>query len=281
MRQYLEVLREVHAHGVDRESKGSKSRALFGKMMRFDMADGFPIVTTKRVPFEHVKAELLWFLSGSTNVYDLKKLAPNCKIWDADAFKDSWVKKAKCPGDVGRMYGAQWRDWIAPDGRHIDQISEVIANIKKDPYDRRHIVVAWNPGELDQMALAPCHAFFQFFVAKERISLILFQRSCDMFLGVPFNIASYALLLHMVAQATGFEPKEFVHILSDVHVYHNHLEQVKEQLSREPRALPRLWMNGTVRDIFAFQMQDFDLIGYSPHPSIKAEMTVRKEGGAV
>lgn len=281
MKQYLAVLKDVLDNGKDRESKGSKSRALFGQTMRFNMADGFPIVTTKKVPFEYVKAELLWFLSGSTNVYDLKKIAPNCKIWDADAFKDSWVNKAKCPGDIGRMYSAQWRDWTAPNGRHIDQISEVIANIKKDPYDRRHIVTAWNPGELDQMALAPCHGFFQFFVANENLSLVMYQRSCDMLLGVPFNIASYALLLHMMAQVTGFNPGEFVHILGDAHIYHNHLEQVKEQISREPRPLPRLWMNGTVRDIFRFKMEDFNLIGYSHHAPIKAEMTIRKEGGAV
>lgn len=276
MKQYHEVLKDILKNGVDRESHGSATRALFVKEMRFDMADGFPVVTTKKVPFDMVKAELLWFLSGSTNVNDLKKFAPTCKIWDADAEKESWKPRARFEGDLGRIYSAQWRDWVSSSGKHVDQIAEVIARIKKDPHDRRHIVTAWNPGELDQMALPPCHTFFQFFSANGTLSMAMYQRSCDMFLGVPFNIASYALLLHMVAQVTGLKPDKFVHVLADTHIYHNHFPQVEELLAREPYPLPKLWLNPGVKDINSFTMEDIKLLDYRHHEPIKAPMTVRK-----
>jgi thymidylate synthase len=273
VRQYLEVLREVIDRGVDRADRtGTGTRALFGLQMRFRMSDGFPIVTTKRVSFETVKAELLWFISGSSDVNDLRKLG--ARIWDANADADYWKPKARFDGDVGRIYGVQWRHWRAPDGREIDQRAEAIRLIRDEPYSRRIVVTAWNPGELGEMALPPCHALFQFFVAGDRLSLQLYQRSCDLFLGVPFNISSYALLLHAVAQVSGLVADEFVHTLGDAHIYHSHLEQVREQLSREPLPLPRLELDPTLRDIDALTMSSARLVGYAHHAAIRAKMAV-------
>ena len=273
MRQYLDALRAVMEQGVDRPDRtGTGTRALFGLQMRYPMSDGFPIVTTKRVPFEAVKAELLWFISGSDDVGDLRRLGT--RIWDENADAPYWKPKARFAGDVGRIYGVQWRHWRAPGGREIDQLAEAIRLLKEDPYSRRIVVNAWNPGELDEMALPPCHAFFQFFVSRGRLSLQMYQRSCDMFLGVPFNISSYSLLLHMVAQITGLEPDEFVHTFGDAHVYQSHFEQVREQLTRQPLPLPRLALNGEVKEIDAFGMSDATLVGYQSHAAIKAKMAV-------
>ncbi len=273
---YLDVLKEVMEHGVDRDDRtGTGTRALFGKQMRFNMEDGFPAVTTKKLAFKAVKSELLWFLEASTDDNRLKELNGSEKtIWTANAEADYWTPKAKFPGDLGRVYGVQWRKWQKPDGTTVDQIADVIEQIKKDPNSRRLIVTAWNPGELDQMALPPCHMFFQFFVADGKLSLFMHQRSCDMFLGVPFNIASYSLLLHMVAQVTGLKAHEFVHSLGDAHIYKNHFDAVNEQLSRTPLPSPTLWLNPEVTDINAFTMKDIRLENYESHPSIAAEMAV-------
>jgi len=273
MKIYLDLLQDVLENGVDKPNRtGIDQRTVFGRQMRFNMADGFPAVTTKKLAFNAVKAELLWFLSGSSDVKDLQKLG--CHIWDANAQADYWKPKARFDGDLGRVYGVQWRSWNAPDGRTIDQIKEVIEKIKTNPGDRRLLVSAWNPGELDQMALPPCHVFFQFFVSEGRLSLQMYQRSCDMFLGVPFNIASYALLLHMVAQVANLKPGEFIHILGDTHIYHNHFNQVKEQLKRTPYPLPTLSLNPQVKDIDEFGMDDIQLRNYQHHPALKAEMAV-------
>ena len=273
MRLYLDLLKDVLENGEDRPSRtGIDTRNVFGRMMRFDMADGFPAITTKKLAFNAIKAELLWFLSGSSDVKELQKLG--CHIWDANAEADYWKPKAKFDGDLGRVYGVQWRSWAAPNGKTIDQIAQVIEKIKTNPTDRRLLVSAWNPGELDQMALPPCHVLFQFFVSKGKLSLQMYQRSCDMFLGIPFNIASYSLLLHMVAQAANLEPGEFIHILGDTHIYHNHVDQVKEQLTRTPYPLPTLWLNPEVKDIDTFTMDDIELRNYQYHPPIKAEMAV-------
>ncbi len=273
MKQYLDVLREVLERGVDRPDRtGIGNRSVFVRQMRFDIAEGFPIITTKKVAFDLVKAELLWFISGSQDVKELQKLG--CHIWDANANAEYWKVKAEFEGDVGRIYGVQWRKWRRSDGTAYDQLGDVINRIKKNPSDRRLIVMAWNPGELEQMALPPCHAFFQFFVANGRLSLQMYQRSCDMFLGVPFNIASYALLLHLVAQTTGLRPGEFIHTLGDVHIYLNHFEQAKTQLQREPLPLPKLWLNPAVTSIDNFKMDDIQLINYRHHPAISAPMAV-------
>ena len=273
MRQYLEALRDVLDSGVDRPDRtATGTRALFGLQMRYRMSDGFPIITTKQVSFETIKAELLWFLSASSNVNDLRRLG--ARIWDLNANADYWTPMARFPGDVGRIYGVQWRRWRAPDGREIDQLAEAIRLIRDDPYSRRIIVSAWNPGELGEMALPPCHAFFQFFVARDTLSLQMYQRSCDLFLGVPFNISSYALLLHMVAQVTGLQAGEFIHTLGDAHIYHSHFEQVREQLTREPLPLPRLELDSSVRDIDAFGMTSARLDGYQHHTAIRAKMAV-------
>ncbi len=273
MQNYLNLLKDILENGderVDRTGVGTK--AVFGRQLRFNMSDGFPAVTTKKLAFNAVKAELLWFLSGSS---DNKKLQERgCHIWDANAEADYWKPKAKFEGDLGRIYGVQWRSWQTPEGKFVDQIKDVVERIKNNPYDRRLIVTAWNPGELDKMALPPCHVFFQFFVAKQKLSLQMYQRSCDMFLGVPFNIASYSLLLHMIAQVTGLEVGEFVHVLGDTHVYLNHLEQVKEQLRREPLKLPKLKLNPDVKSIDDFKMEDIELVEYKYHPPIKAKMAV-------
>jgi thymidylate synthase len=236
---------------------------VFGYQMRFDLQAGFPVMTTKKLHLRSIIHELLWFLKGEANVKYLHD--HNVTIWDEWADED---------GGLGHIYGYQWRSWPAPDGRQIDQISAVVNSIKENPDSRRHIVSAWNVGELDRMALPPCHVLFQFYVAGGRLSCQLYQRSCDIFLGVPFNIASYALLTQMMAQATGLEPGEFIHTLGDAHVYLNHLDQVRLQLTREPYPLPRMVINPEKRDIFSFVFEDFQLAGYQSHPHIKGEISV-------
>ena len=264
MKTYLDLLRHVQDHGVEKTDRtGTGTRSVFGYQMRFDLSQGFPLLTTKKVHLKSVIHELLWFLQGSTNVAYLR--ANGVTIWDEWATPD---------GELGPVYGYQWRSWPAPDGRHIDQISQVIAQIRDTPDSRRLIVSAWNVADIPHMALAPCHAFFQFYVARGRLSCQLYQRSGDVFLGVPFNIASYALLTMMVAQVTGLTPGEFVHTLGDAHLYLNHREQAREQLSRTPRALPAMRLNPAVRDLFAFRYEDFALEGYDPHPAIKAPIAV-------
>ncbi|MBI5152978.1 MAG: thymidylate synthase [Parcubacteria group bacterium] len=279
MKQYLDLLQHTLDHGVDVPNRtGVDTRTVFGATMRFDMNDGFPAITTKKLAFKTMKAELLWLLSGSSDVKDLQKLG--CNIWNENAEAPYWKPKARFDGDLGRVYGVQWRHWIGQDGKKIDQIADVIKNIKAVKENpalserRRLIVTAWNPAELDQMALPPCHAFFQFSCMNGVLSLMLLQRSCDMFLGVPFNIASYSLLLHMVAQVTGLKPGEFVHILGDTHIYHNHFEPVRTQLQREPLPLPKLWLNPDITDIHAFTMDDIRLVGYTSHDAISAPMAV-------
>ncbi|MBP6945936.1 MAG: thymidylate synthase [Candidatus Pacebacteria bacterium] len=275
MKQYNNLLKKVLEEGADRETRNGKTRALFGLQMRFNMADGFPAVTTKKLAFKAVKSELLWFIEGSNDDNRLKELNSSERtIWTDNAEAPYWAPKAKFPGDLGRVYGVQWRKWQGPNGKVVDQLAEVIEKIKTNPTDRRLIVSAWNPGELDQMALPPCHMFFQFFVANGKLSLLMHQRSCDMFLGVPFNIASYSLLLAMVAQVTNLVPHEFVHSLGDAHIYHDHLDAVKEQLSREPLALPTLKLNPVVKNINDFKMEDIELENYQSHPPIKAKMAV-------
>lgn len=282
-RQYLDILKKILDEGSDRMDRtGVGTRALFGLQMRFDMESGFPALTTKKLAWKAVKSELLWFIEGSNDDNRLKELNGSEKtIWTANAEADYWRQKAKFDGDLGRVYGVQWRAWKKPDGTTVDQLAEVIEKIKTNPYDRRLIVTAWNPGELDQMALPPCHMFFQFFVTPPKtsgqtgkLSLYMHQRSCDMFLGVPFNIASYSLLLHMVAQVTNLRSGEFIHSLGDAHIYHNHFDQVKEQLTREPLPPPTLWLNPEIKNIGDFKMDDIKLENYESHPPIKATMAV-------
>jgi thymidylate synthase len=264
LRQYLDLLRKVRKSGArkgDRTNTGTLS--IFGHQLRFDLAEGFPLVTTKKLHVKSIVHELLWFLQGSTNVRYLNE--HGVTIWD------EW---ADANGELGPVYGRQWRSWPAPDGRHIDQISAVVEGLKRDPNSRRHIVSAWNVGELDQMALLPCHCLFQFYVVDGKLSCQLYQRSADIFLGVPFNIASYALLTQMMAQATGLEPGEFVHTFGDAHLYLNHLDQADEQLKRSPRALPRMEINPDIRSLFDFAYEDFKLVGYDPHPAISAKVAV-------
>ncbi len=264
MRQYLDLLAKVRKQGIakgDRTNTGTLS--IFGHQMRFDLQAGFPLVTTKKLHVKSIVHELLWFLQGSTNVRYLKE--HGVSIWD------EW---ADAQGELGPIYGRQWRSWPAPDGRHIDQIVQVVEGLKRDPDSRRHIVSAWNVGELDKMALSPCHCLFQFYVGEGRLSCQLYQRSADVFLGVPFNIASYALLTLMMAQATGFEPGEFVHSFGDAHLYLTHLDQADEQLKRSPRALPRMEINPEIRSLFDFAYEDFKLVGYDPHPAINAQVAV-------
>ncbi len=264
MRQYLDLLAKVRNRGIskgDRTNTGTLS--LFGHQMRFDLAEGFPLVTTKKLHVKSIIHELLWFLQGSTNVRYLNQ--HGVTIWD------EW---ADAQGELGPVYGRQWRSWPAPDGRHIDQIAQVAEGLKRDPDSRRHIVSAWNVGELDRMALPPCHCLFQFYVAEGRLSCQLYQRSADVFLGVPFNIASYALLTLMMAQVTGLEPGEFIHSFGDVHLYLTHLDQADEQLKRQPRARPRLEINPDISSLFDFAYEDFTLRGYDPHPAISAKVAV-------
>jgi thymidylate synthase len=264
MKQYHDLLRHVLANGVKKTDRtGTGTISLFGYQMRFDLADGFPLLTTKKVHLKSIVHELLWFLKGDTNIRYLKE--NGVTIWD------EWADEN---GDLGPVYGSQWRNWPAADGRHIDQISEVLRQIKETPDSRRIIVSAWNVGEIDRMKLPPCHAFFQFYVAEGKLSCQLYQRSADIFLGVPFNIAGYALLTMMMAQATGLKPGDFVHTLGDAHIYLNHLDQVNLQLSRDFRRLPTMRLNPEVTDLFAFKYDDFTLENYDPHPGIKAPVAV-------
>jgi thymidylate synthase len=276
MRQYLDVLKEIFERGTDRPNRtGIDSRALFGKTMRFRITDGFPIVTARKMPLSFIKAELLWFLSASDDINKLHEFDPRARsIWDANSEAPYWKPKERFPGYIGRIYGVQWRKWRGPDGREIDQLKNAIELIKKEPDSRRIVVTAWNPAELDEMVLPPCHALYQFFVAGNKLSLAMYQRSCDMFLGVPFNISSYSLLLCMVAQVTGLKADEFIHFLGDAHIYHNHFDQVKKLLSRDPLPLPKLWLNPDITDIDSFTMADIKLIGYKSHPAIPAPMAV-------
>jgi len=274
MKQYIDALKFVLETGVDRPDRtGVGSKAVFGLPMRFNMNDGFPVVTTKKLAFRSLTAELLWFLKGSSDVKELQELGSH--IWDANAEADYWKPKAKFEGDLGRIYGVQWRKWKSPySNEPIDQIANVIKQLKENPHDRRMIVSAWNPAELSMMALPPCHLLFHFFSVNRKLSLFMYQRSCDMFLGVPFNIASYSLLLHMVAQVVGLEPWEFVHTLGDAHIYLNHFNQVKEQIKRELMPLPKLWLNPEIKNIDDFKMEDIKLVDYNYHPSIRAEMAI-------
>jgi thymidylate synthase len=261
---YLALMGHVLAHGADKADRtGTGTRSVFGYQMRFDLSRGFPLLTTKKLHLRSIIHELLWFLRGETNVAYLRE--NGVTIWD------EW---ADATGELGPVYGYQWRSWPAPDGRHIDQIAEVIAQIRANPDSRRLIVSAWNVADIPSMALAPCHAFFQFYVADGRLSCQLYQRSADIFLGVPFNIASYALLTMMVAQVCGLAPGDFVHTLGDAHLYSNHLAQAREQLARAPRAMPRMRLNAAVGDIGGFRYEDFTLENYDPHPAIKAPIAV-------
>ncbi|MEF2073548.1 thymidylate synthase [Consotaella aegiceratis] len=264
MRPYLDLLSHVLERGTDRADRtGTGTRSVFGHQMRFDLSAGFPVVTTKKLHLRSIIHELLWFLKGDTNIAYLKE--NGVSIWD------EWADEN---GDLGPVYGAQWRSWPDYDGGHIDQIAKLVADIRANPNSRRLIVSAWNPALVDEMALPPCHCLFQFYVADGRLSCQLYQRSADIFLGVPFNIASYALLTMMVAQVTGLEPGDFVHALGDAHLYANHFEQARLQLARDPRPLPRMHLNPEVTDLFAFRYDDFSLEGYDPHPSIKAPIAV-------
>jgi thymidylate synthase len=264
VRQYHDLLNRILSEGVHKNDRtGTGTLSVFGHQMRFDLADGFPLVTTKKLHLKSIVHELLWFLAGDTNVKYLRDRGVT--IWD------EWADEN---GDLGPIYGRQWRSWPKPDGGAVDQISDIIAAIRRDPDSRRLIVSAWNPAELDQMALAPCHCLFQFYVAGGRLSCQLYQRSADVFLGVPFNIASYALLTMMVAQVTGLEAGDFVHTFGDVHLYSNHVEQARLQLGRDPRPLPRMRLDPSVQDIFAFRYEGFSLEGYEPHPHIKAPVAV-------
>ena len=264
MQTYLDLLSDVLETGTDRSDRtGTGTRSVFGRQVRFDLADGFPLLTTKKLHLKSIIYELLWFLRGETNVRWLQERG--VRIWN------EWADEN---GDLGPVYGSQWRSW--PDGRGgtIDQIANVVHSLRTRPESRRHIVTAWNPAEVDDMALPPCHCLFQFYVADGKLSCQLYQRSADLFLGVPFNIASYALLTQMMAQVTGLEPGHFVHSFGDLHLYHNHFEQAREQLSRTPRVLPKLSINTERRDIFDFVYEDFEVSGYDPHPGIKAEIAV-------
>jgi thymidylate synthase len=264
MKPYLDLMRHVLDHGAQKDDRtGTGTLSVFGWQMRYNLAEGFPLVTTKKCHLRSIIHELLWFLQGDTNIRYLKE--NGVSIWD------EWADEN---GNLGPVYGHQWRSWPKPDGGTIDQISEVVKTLKTNPDSRRIIVSAWNVADLDKMALAPCHAFFQFYVADGKLSCQLYQRSADIFLGVPFNIASYALLTLMMAQVTGLKPGDFVHTLGDAHLYLNHLDQTREQLSRAPRPLPTMTLNPDVKDIFAFRFEDFSLSGYDPHPAIKAPVAV-------
>ncbi len=264
MKQYLELLEHVLEKGIrKRDRTGTGTLSVFGYQMRFDLGEGFPLLTTKKLHLKSIIYELLWFLRGETNVKYLQ--ANGVRIWN------EWAGET---GDLGPVYGAQWRSWQAADGRSIDQIAQVVEQIKTNPDSRRLIVSAWNVGELDRMALAPCHLLFQFYVAEGKLSCQLYQRSADIFLGVPFNIASYALLTMMIAEVCNLQPGDFVHTLGDTHLYLNHIEQARLQLTREPKKLPRMKINGQVESIFEFRYEDFELLGYEAHPHIRAEVAV-------
>lgn len=264
MKQYLDLMRHVLENGTQKHDRtGTGTLSVFGYQMRFDLSEGFPMVTTKKLHLKSIIHELIWFLSGDTNIRYLKE--NGVRIWD------EWADEN---GDLGPVYGSQWRSWPTPDGKHIDQITNIIHQIKNNPDSRRIIVSAWNVAEIENMALPPCHSFFQFYVADGKLSCQLYQRSADIFLGVPFNIASYALLTMMVAQVCDLKPGDFVHTLGDAHLYNNHLEQTRLQLSRDPRLLPTMKINPAVKDIFGFKFEDFTLENYDPHPHIKAEVAV-------
>ena len=264
MQQYHDLMRHVLEHGNDKGDRtGTGTRSVFGYQMRFDLSEGFPVLTTKKLHLRSIIHELLWFLQGDTNIRYLKE--NGVSIWD------EWADEE---GNLGPVYGYQWRSWPAPDGRHIDQIATVVEQIKTNPNSRRMIVSAWNPALVDDMALPPCHAMFQFYVANGKLSCQLYQRSADIFLGVPFNIASYALLTMMVAQVCGLQAGEFIHTLGDAHLYSNHFEQARLQLSRTPKTLPTMHINPEVKDLFGFKFEDFELVGYDPDPHIKAAVAV-------
>jgi thymidylate synthase len=264
MRQYLDLLSHVLGNGVDRGDRtGTGTRSIFGHQMRFDLEEGFPVLTTKKLHLKSIVHELLWFLAGDTNIAYLKE--NGVSIWD------EW---ADAEGNLGPVYGYQWRSWPAPDGRHIDQIANLLRDLRTNPHSRRLVVSAWNPALIEEMALPPCHCLFQFYVANGRLSCQLYQRSGDIFIGVPFNIASYALLTMMVAQVTGLKPGEFIHTLGDAHLYANHFDQAREQLTRTPKPLPKMWINPAIRDLFAFRYEDFRLEGYVADRNIKAEVAV-------
>ena len=264
MRQYLDLMQHVLDHGTRKSDRtGTGTRSVFGYQMRFNLADGFPCVTTKKLHLRSIIHELLWFLSGDTNIAYLKE--NGVRIWD------EWADEK---GDLGPVYGHQWRHFPKPGGGEVDQVRQLVEALKNNPDSRRHIVCAWNPGMIEQMALPPCHAFFQFYVADGKLSCQLYQRSADIFLGVPFNIASYALLTMMIAQVCDLEPGDFVHTFGDAHLYENHLDQAREQLSRTPRELPTMKINPAVTDLFAFKFDDFELVNYDPHPHIKAPVAV-------
>jgi thymidylate synthase len=303
MKTYIDSLKFVLENGSVREDRtGTGTIGVFGMQSRYDLTQGFPAVTTKKLAFRACLSELLWFLEGTGDERRLAEILHGTRdqdkrtIWTDNATSDYWQPKAQYDGDLGRVYGVQWRQWRKPTeiesyytwentpegmqartkaGLHVDQITQLIEGINRDPYGRRHILTAWNPGELEEMALPPCHCFAQFYVSADgKLSCQMYQRSCDMFLGVPFNIASYSLLTHMIAQVCGLEAGEFVHVLGDAHIYLNHVEQVKEQLAREPLPLPTLWINPDVQDILTFTMEDFRLDGYNSYASIKAPMAV-------
>ena len=264
MRSYLDLMERVLTHGARKTDRtGTGTFSIFGAQLRFDLAEGFPLLTTKKVHLKSIVHELLWFLKGDTNIRYLRE--NGVSIWN------EWADEN---GELGPVYGYQWRSWPAPDGRHIDQITNVLSLLRQTPDSRRMLVSAWNVADLDRMALMPCHALFQFYVADGKLSCQMYQRSADVFLGVPFNIASYALLTMMVAQVSGYAPGEFVHTFGDAHIYANHVEQAREQLMRSPRPLPRMRLNPDVRDLFAFRFDDFTLEGYDPHPAIKAPIAV-------
>jgi len=295
MKTYLDILKNVYENGIDRDDRtGVGTRSIFGVQARYNLQEGFPLVTTKKVPFKSVVSELLWFIEGSNDERRLaeilygNKLTDKKTIWTANANADYWKPKAKFNGDLGRVYGVQWRSWrtfkplshnednlLVGNFEYVDQLKDVIERIKTDPFDRRLIITAWNPGELNEMALPPCHMFMQFYVSSDgELSCQMYQRSCDMFLGVPFNIASYALLTHMIAQICNLEVGEFVHTMGDAHIYKNHFDAVEEQLSREPLPLPTLWLNPDIKNIEDFTMDDIKVENYQHHPAIKAEMAV-------
>lgn len=294
MQQYLDLLKDILDNGDERSDRtGVGTRAVFGRTMRFKMSDGFPAVTTKRLSFRWVVGELLWMLAGDSDVKNLHRLG-GINIWDGNAYAPYWIPKARFEGDAGRNYGVQWRHWQRPDGTEVDQINDVIERIKATPSDRRLIVTAWNAGEIDQTCLPACHAFFQFFVKRGELSVSMYQRSCDTFLGVPFNIAQYALILHLMAQLTGLRPGEFFHVLGDTHLYVNHLDQAREQITREPYPLPTLWLNPELKSLADIEDKYREILkrsdqgekagdlldgvarleNYRSHPKLKAEMAV-------
>ena len=276
MKQYLQALKQCFDNGIDVDSRSGKVRKAFGYQMRFDLKEGFPALTTKKLAWKSVTSELLWFLEGSDDerrlaeiLYEKNRddLKEKNTIWTQNANSEYWKDKAKFKGDVGRIYGVQWRDFLG-----VDQITNLIEGIKNNPDSRRHILSAWNPSEINLMSLPPCHAFSQFFITNKKLSCQLYQRSCDMFLGVPFNIASYSLLVHLIAQECDLQVNEFIHTLGDYHIYHEHFDQINIQLKREPRKLPQLKF--VSKDIFSYKVSDFELINYDPHPAIKGKMNV-------